>query len=86
MTDNTGDIEPLFAALRAETPRPEDPAPLHAPEPGYAPVFILDPTYGTRCSTVVTVARDGNGMIVERSFDEQGRTVGEKRFEFRWRT
>ena len=86
MTENRGDIEPLFAALRAETPRPEDPAPLDAPEPGYTPVFILDPTYGTRCSTVVTVTRDGNGRIAERSFDEQGRTVGNKRFEFRWQT
>mgnify|MGYP001162294300 FL=1 len=80
----TGDVEPLFAALRSETPRADEPAPLHAPEPGYAPIFISNPTYGTRCSTVVTIARDGTGMIAERSFDPQARPVGERRLAFAW--
>ena len=31
--------------------------------------FIVSPTYGTRCSTVVTIDRDGNVRFVERGFD-----------------
>ncbi len=78
------DIEPLFLALRAETPRPADPAPMHAPEPDYAPVFIANPRYGTRCSTVVTIGRDGSGIIAERSFDALARPLGTRRIAFRW--
>jgi uncharacterized protein with NRDE domain len=39
-------------------------------------VFIHSPIYGTRASTVVTVARDGTARIRERSFDVAG-TTGE---------
>jgi uncharacterized protein with NRDE domain len=44
--------------------------------------FIVDPDYGTRCSTVLTLARDGAARLVERTFDRHGATVGEARFEF----
>lgn len=48
------------------------------------PVFIRNPLYGTRCSTVVTVDRTGKGRIIERRFAESGEFSGESAFEFRW--
>lgn len=44
--------------------------------------FIVDSQYGTRCSTVLAIARDGAARFVERSFDRHGGTIGEARFEF----
>ena len=85
LTKDPADVEPLFCALRSESPRPADPAPMHAPEPDYAPVFIADPQYGTRCSTVVTISRGGSGIIAERSFDARAQPVGTRRIAFRWR-
>lgn len=78
------DFAALFAALRSETPRPADQAPVHAPAPAYAPVFIRNATYGTRCSTVTAIARDGHGVIIERSFDPGGVEAGERKVAFRW--
>ena len=38
--------------------------------------FVLDPEYGTRCSTILTV--DDTGMVlVERRFDAEGRATGQ---------
>ena len=34
--------------------------------------FITGESYGTRCSTIVTIARDGNARFVEQSFDARG--------------
>jgi uncharacterized protein with NRDE domain len=39
--------------------------------------FIISPEYGTRCSTVFTLARDGSANFVERSFDAAGNMTGE---------
>lgn len=62
----------LFAALRDE----------HVPPGAYdeataLPPFIVNDTYGTRCSTVVLLAADGTGTIIERSFDAAARMTGE---------
>ena len=38
--------------------------------------FIVGDRYGTRCSTVLVVARDGQARFVERSFDAAGRLSG----------
>ena len=69
---------PLFAALRDETPETAD------PEDTYSSVFIRNPAYGTRCSTVVMVDAKGNGRIIERSFDPAGELTGELAVEFSW--
>ncbi|HTS22363.1 MAG TPA: NRDE family protein [Casimicrobiaceae bacterium] len=45
--------------------------------------FIVDPTYGTRCSTVLTIGRDGAARFIEKSFDAAGREASEARFDFR---
>lgn len=48
-----------------------------------SPAFIVSTTYGTRCSTVVTVDFDGVVRLVERSFDAAGEITGEVAHEFR---
>lgn len=45
--------------------------------------FILTPTYGTRCSTVLLFRADGNAEFVERRFDPAGEATGETRVSFR---
>jgi uncharacterized protein with NRDE domain len=42
--------------------------------------FVLDPLYGTRCSTALTVARDGSLDVVERNFDAGGTATGETEY------
>ncbi len=44
--------------------------------------FIRGERYGTRASTIVAIAHDGSGMIVERSFGPRGRAGREARLEF----
>jgi uncharacterized protein with NRDE domain len=44
--------------------------------------FIVDSRYGTRCSTILTIASDGTARFVERSFDAAGMQTGEAAFEF----
>lgn len=68
----------LFEPLRDETPQSAD------PEDAFSSVFIRNPTYGTRCSTVVLVERNGPGQIIERRFDPEGATVGETTQNFAW--
>lgn len=70
------DPEALFAALRADTPQAPKSSDEEGPEAVYSPVFINDPVYGTRCSTVVLIRRDGAGRIEERSFDAAGGECG----------
>ncbi len=45
--------------------------------------FILTPTYGTRCSTVVLFRANGSAEFVERRFGPAGETSGETRVSFR---
>ena len=44
--------------------------------------FIVDPAYGTRCTTVVLVAHDGATTVRERRFDPMGRSTGMDEFTF----
>ena len=74
------DIEPLFALL-ADRARARDD---ELPETGVslewervlsAP-FITGERYGTRCSTVLCISRDGEARFVEQSFDARGEPAG----------
>ena len=47
--------------------------------------FIVDPRYGTRCSTVLAIAQDGRARFEERSFDALGRESGRTAFDFELR-
>lgn len=84
LTAGGGDFAPLLAALRDETPATDPIRPEHGPEPRFAPVFIRNPAYGTRCSTVLAIGRDGQGTILERSFSAAGMVTGERIEQFTW--
>ncbi|WP_242123243.1 NRDE family protein [Sphingobium sp. Sx8-8] len=80
--------EMLFGALRIEnlpdaglTPD----APSDIPdEAAISPIFIRNPLYGTRCSTVIAIDMEGKGIITERRFDAQGEENGRTRLDFSW--
>lgn len=74
------DSSALFAALRAQTPEAPKGPDEEGPEAAYSPVFIRDPVYGTRCSTVVLIGHDGIGRIEERSFGADGLEAGRTAF------
>ncbi|VWX51819.1 NRDE family protein [Novosphingobium sp. 9U] len=84
LNEEAGDPALLLDALRAETPDPALARPSEGPEPRFAPVFIRDETYGTRCSTVIAVDLQGFGTVIERRFDPQGAATGDTRLDFRW--
>ncbi len=45
-------------------------------------MFVVTPTYGTRCATALTIGNDGQIQFAERSFDATGSAAGEKLFVF----
>jgi uncharacterized protein with NRDE domain len=83
-----GDPASLFAALASEALpdvglHPAQPSDIGAEARDTAP-FIRHPVYGTRCSTVVALAVDGNGIMAERRFDAAGNEEGLNEIAFRW--
>ena len=80
------DLEPLFAILgdrtaAADSDLPATGLPLPRERLLSAP-FIVSDAYGTRCSTLLTIARDGAAHLVERSFDPEGRATGDVDIRF----
>jgi uncharacterized protein with NRDE domain len=53
-------------------------------EPQHSPIFVRNPVYGTRCSTVVAIDNRGQGVIIERRFDVVGDEAGETALSFSW--
>ena len=53
-------------------------------EPEHSGVFIRNPVYGTRCSTVVAIDDRGAGKIIERRFASSGKSTGETELSFSW--
>jgi len=53
-------------------------------EPPPSPIFVRDPVYGTRCSTVVAIDANSRGIIIERRFDATGSLSGETALSFSW--
>ena len=45
-----------------------------------SPVFVVNPVYGTRCSTAILRARNGELHFVERRFDAAGELAGNSDF------
>ena len=76
-------VELLFSALREEAARQSVDSQRADPELRLSSVFIRDPEYGTRCSTVVLIDAAGAGTIIERRFAPQGAITGESREAFR---
>lgn len=82
------ELEAMFAALADESRPPDAELPASGLELEReriaSAVFIRNPLYGTRCSTLVRVGRDGRGEIAERRFEPDGRTSGYTRVSFAW--
>ncbi|HTU67980.1 MAG TPA: NRDE family protein [Steroidobacteraceae bacterium] len=71
----------LFAMLADREPAPPDQVPPGDLSPEWArklsAPFVLDPTYGTRCSTVLAITETGELTIAERRFDADGNPTAE---------
>ncbi len=75
--EGKGAFAPLLAALGDRTEFAGA-----GPEPRFSPVFIRNPLYGTRCSTVLLIAADGAARMIERRFDAAGEITGETELTF----
>ncbi|MET0370150.1 MAG: NRDE family protein [Sphingobium sp.] len=88
LTKDTERPEALFDALRLETLPAAGIAPITpsdiADEAAASPVFIRNPVYGTRCSTVIAIGTDGASFIAERRFDANAIQTGETLIPFAW--
>ncbi len=71
----------LFEMLADREPAPPDSLPPGDLSPEWArklsAPFVLDPGYGTRCSTVLTISNRGALRIAERRFDANGVASGQ---------
>ena len=85
LEDENLEPEALFELLTDQALTPgEIPETLEerlAPEQLMKHYFIVSPVYGTRCSTVVLLGRDGGVQFMERQFDPEGKETGTRRFE-----
>lgn len=80
-----GSASGLFAMLEDRTMASADE---ELPQTGLEPEwerllsapFVLNPDYGTRCSTVLLLEPSGAGYLAERRFDPQGVRQGETEF------
>jgi uncharacterized protein with NRDE domain len=80
-TAGAGFADGLFALLADRETVPADSLPPGDLSPEWArklsAPFVLDETYGTRCSTVLTISTDDTLRIAERRFDAHGEASGE---------
>jgi uncharacterized protein with NRDE domain len=56
-----------------------------AVENKHSSIFIRNPLYGTRCSTVAAIDHTGAGRIWERRFDGTGEIAGDTVVDFSWK-
>jgi len=81
-----GDPQALFVALADERLAPDADLPDTgvglALERRLSAAFVRGEAYGTRASTVVAIARDGSGSIIERGFGPSGQPGVETRLDF----
>lgn len=88
MEKGSDDPAILLNALTDQTifppARPLDTVGQSALEPEHSGVFICNPVYGTRCSTVVAIDDQGAGMIIERRYAPSAQSTGETNLTFSW--
>lgn len=81
--DGAPRVDALWAALQDRRPFPDGQLPDTgiglALERQLSPVFIRGDDYGTRACTVIAIAHDGRGWIMERRFGRDGQALGETR-------
>jgi uncharacterized protein with NRDE domain len=53
-------------------------------EPENSGIFIHNPVYGTRCSTIVAIDHQGKGSIFERRYSASSKSIGEDCLPFSW--
>ncbi|MFO1396949.1 MAG: NRDE family protein [Burkholderiales bacterium] len=77
----SADLSPLFAALADRTQAADDALPdtgvTREWERTLSSPFIVGERYGTRCSTIFAIDRDGRARFVERRFAPDGTVSGE---------
>ena len=81
----SADAEGLFALLADRTPAQDSPQAHTGALPSewaraLSAPFVLNPEYGTRCSTVLLLEGDGRLQLAERRFDPDGRLTGQTDF------
>ena len=85
LVENVNENE-LFSLLADRTIYHDD----HLPQTGVplewerrlSATFIVSPEYGTRCSTLLLIGKDGRMEMIERSFDAGGEITDTKRAAF----
>jgi uncharacterized protein with NRDE domain len=79
-SEHPGDlVERLFAMVADRTPAPEGSPDTGVPaewERTLSSPFVIHPTYGTRCSTVLLIEPSGAVVMAERRFDAAGQVIG----------
>jgi uncharacterized protein with NRDE domain len=82
--DASVDDGELFALLADRTQAPEEGLPSTGVSPEWertlSSPFVLNPRYGTRCSTLVAMESTGACFIAERRFDPSGALSGETEY------
>lgn len=80
-------VEELFEMLADREQAPPDGLPATGLAPEWERIvsapFIVHERYGTRCSSILLVERNGRTVFHERRFDAFGAQTGSSRFEFR---
>jgi uncharacterized protein with NRDE domain len=84
---NSWDVHDIFNILSDRTTTEES----RIPDTGYgkefermaSPLFIANPKFGTRSSSVILVNYEGNVSFFERSFDKDSNVVDNKEIQFR---
>lgn len=82
----TTELAPLFAMLADRTAVPDAALPVTGVtrewERLLATPFIVDPRYGTRCTTVFAIDHGGHATFHERTFAPDGTSTGDAVFTF----
>jgi uncharacterized protein with NRDE domain len=80
------ETDALFTLLRDDVKAPDHELPdTGVPydwEKQLSSAFIVTPEYGTRCSTVLLVAENGECHWQERAFDSNANIIGEREYSF----
>jgi len=80
------DSAPLLALLRDDRPAPDEKLPRTGVnlewERLLSSAFVRSPDYGTRCSTIIRIAREGRAYFEEWSWDSEGADTGEVSLQF----